>query len=156
MPSIPTDVEPYRQFNFKLEVDSIEIGGFQKVSGLTVQMETIEYKEGGVNEYVHTLPGQVSHNNLLLEKGLTNKTVLWDWIADAKAPDTKPEDARRNVRLKLQAGYKADQIWGWQFQHAYPVQWDGPDLRSDQSGSNVAIQSLELAHDGFTKLSGTP
>jgi phage tail-like protein len=154
MPTIAED-QPYRQLNFVLEVDSIEVGGFQKASGLTVQMETVQYREGGVNEQVHTLPGQFSHRNLLLEKGLTNSTVLWDWLADVKAPDKPVAELRRNVRLKLQSGFKEEDRWGWEFTDAYPVQWDGPDLRTE-TGPNVAIQSLELTHSGFTKLSGTP
>jgi phage tail-like protein len=150
------DENPYRQLNYKVEVDELEIGGFQRASGLSVQMETVEYREGGTNGRVHQLPGQFSHQNLVLERGLTNRTVLWDWIQDVKSPSTPNADVRRNVRVKLQAGYKEQQSWGWEFRNAYPVQWDGPELTSDGGGNLVAVQSLEFAHEGFTKMSGTP
>lgn len=166
MPVVPTDGEgqrqggmdenPYRQLNYKVEVDSVDVGGFQRVSGLAARMETVEYREGGTNGHVHQLPGQFTHSNLVLERGLTNRTVLWDWIQDVRAPSKANTDIRRNVRVKLQAGYKESKNWGWEFRNAYPVQWDGPDLTSDGSGPIVAVQSVEFAHDGFTKIQGTP
>jgi len=150
------DENPYRQLNYAVEVDDVEVGGFQRVSGLAARMETVEYREGGTNGHVHQLPGQFTHSNLILERGLTNRTVLWDWLQDVRAPSTANEDIRRNVRVKLQTGYKEKQMWGWEFRDAYPVQWDGPDLASDGSGPIVAVQSVEFVHDGFTKLQGTP
>ncbi|MEF8838442.1 MAG: phage tail protein [Haloarculaceae archaeon] len=166
MPVVPTEDEskqtggpdenPYRQLNYTVEVENLQVAGFQRVSGLTARMETVEYREGGSNGHVHQLPGQFTHQNLVLERGLTNRTVLWDWIQDVRAPSTANDGIRRNVSVKLQSGYKDDQQWGWQFQNAYPVQWDGPELASDGGSSIVAVQSLEFAHDGFIKLSGTP
>lgn len=147
---------PYRQLNYTVEVDSVDVGGFQRASGLTMQMETVEYQEGGHNDAVHKLPGQFSHSNLVLEKGLTNRTVLWDWIQDVRSPSKPTEEARKNVRVKLHSGYKEKKMWGWEFQSAYPVQWDGPKLTSEGSGGVVAVQSLEFAHSGFTKIEGTP
>lgn len=166
MPVVPEDrgeqnpggirENPYRSLNYQVEVDSIEIGGFQRVSGLTTQMETMEYREGGQNESVHQLPGQFSHGNLVLERGLTNRTALWSWIQEVRSPSVATAEARYNVRVKLRGGYKVNKMWGWEFHDAYPVQWDGPELSSQGSGDVVAVQSVELAHDGFVKIAGTP
>ena len=166
MPVVPTESEakktggpdenPYRQLNYTVEVSGLQVAGFQRVSGLTTRMETVEYREGGTNGHVHQLPGQFTHQNLVLERGLTNRTVLWDWIQDVRSSSTPNRSVRRNVRVKLKAGYKEQRNWGWEFDDAYPVQWDGPELSSDGGGNIVAVQSLEFAHDGFTKISGTP
>ena len=166
MPVVPTEEEakktggppenPYRQLNYVVEVEGLQVAGFQRVSGLTARMETVEYREGGTNGHVHKLPGQFTHQNLVLERGLTNRTVLWDWIEDVRSPSKPTADVRRRISVKLHSGYKEDQKWGWEFDAAYPVQWDGPDLASDGRGTLVAVQSLEFAHEGFTKLSGTP
>jgi phage tail-like protein len=150
------DENPYRQLNFTVEVEEIEIGGFQSVSGVKLQVETEEYREGGRNMSVHHLPGQVSHSNLILKRGLTNRTVLWEWISDVRSSSVNNEEIRRNVRVKLLGGYLSDRMWGWEFSDAYPVRWDGPDLSSDGSGNSVAVQSLEFAHRGFDKLEGVP
>lgn len=151
----PDDAHPYRDFHFQVEVDEIQIGSFREVSGLRIEMETVEYREGGVNEYVHKLPGQFSHSNLVLRKGLTDKTVLWDWLQDVKSGQLDEREVRRNVRITLQSEYKSSDVWGWEFLNAYPVRWEGPALTSDRSAV-VVVQTLEFAHGGFTKLSGTP
>jgi phage tail-like protein len=145
---------PYRKLNYTVEVDSIEVGGFQRVSGLTAQMETVEYREGGQNDSVHQLPGQISHQNLVLERGLTNRTVLWEWYRAVQTPSVSNDEKRRNVRVKLRGGYKSNRMWGWEFKNAYPVKWDGPDMSG--TGGSVAVQSVEFAHDGFDKLEGIP
>jgi phage tail-like protein len=147
---------PYRQLNFTVEVDEVEVGGFQEISGLAVQVETETYREGGRNESVHQLPGQVNHDNLVLKRGLTNRRVLWDWTRDVRSSSVQNDEIQRNVRVMLRGGYKSDRMWGWEFRNAYPVRWDGPDLVSDGSGTSVAVQSIEFAHDGFDTLEGMP
>jgi hypothetical protein len=39
-------------------------------------------------------------------------------------------------------------MW-WDFKEAFPYKWTGPELRSDSS--NVAIESVELAHRGLSR-----
>lgn len=148
--------DPYQTYNFQVEIDGETVAGFEKASGLTMQMETIEYREGGVNDYIHKLPGQFSHSNLILERGLTDSLTLWQWIDDLKSGAVSFSDARKNVQLMMQKGYKSDEMWGWEVYQAYPVQWDGPDLLSTQDERDVALQTLELAHRGIRKISGTP
>lgn len=147
---------PYRQLNFTVEVDDVEVGGFQEMSGLTVQVETKEYREGGRNDSVHQLPDQVSHDNLVLKRGLTNRRVLWDWTRKVRSSSVQNDEIQRNITVKLLGSYKSNRKWGWQFRNAYPVRWDGPDMVSEGSGSSVAVQSIEFAHDGFDTLENMP
>ena len=44
-------------YNFKVELDSLVVGGFTEVSGLQVETEVEDYREGGLNNYIHRLPG---------------------------------------------------------------------------------------------------
>lgn len=153
MPTVPTN--PFRSFNFTVEADGIQVGGFERASGLNLQMETTEYREGGVEGYVHKLPGQFQHSNLVLRKGLTRETTLWEWIQEVK--NGEMDSARRHVHLKLHEAYKSDEMWGWEFRNAYPVQWEGPEFTGKRTGTaEVAVQVLELTHEGFDVLSGTP
>jgi len=148
---------PYRKFSFEVELlDGPTVGGFANVSGLTMQMETHEYNEGGVNNYVHKLPGQYKHENLVLENGMVDQRVLFDWIEKIRSGETPIEEARSNVEILLRSGYRKKTRWGFEVFDAYPVQWDGPEFRADETTGEAAMQSLELAHRGFTNLSGTP
>ncbi len=163
--SIPDKLDgPYRKFSFEVElVDDLpsgknkkKIGGFDKISGLTTQMETVEYREGGVNDHVHRLPGQYRHANLLLENGIVNEKVLFAWTNDLRKGSDPPEEARCNVEIRVRSGHREKDRWGFEVFDAYPVQWDGPELRANEEQGKPAMQTLELAHNGFTNLSGTP
>lgn len=146
----------YRKYQFEVEIiDGPKVGGFDKISGLNMQMETVQYREGGVNNYVHKLPGQYTHSTIVLENGIVNDKAVFAWMNELKWGEEKVEDKRHNVEVKIPCGPQKDERWGFEIYDAYPVQWDGPDLRSEASG-DIARQTLELAHNGFTNLSGTP
>lgn len=155
---MPENLEgPYRIFNFEVEmVDGPTVGGFEKISGLSMQMETVEYREGGVNDYVHKLPGQYSHPSLVLENGIVDERTVFDWIGDLREGTTPTEEARTNVEILIRAGHKKKERWGFEVFDAYPIQWAGPDLLATEKEGNAAMQTLELAHRGFTNLSETP
>ena len=158
MPSIPENLDgPYRKFDFEVElVDGPTVGGFQSISGLTMQMETVEYREGGVNDYVHRLPGQYRHANLILENGIVDERVMFEWTDKLRRGETPTEEARSNVEILVRSGHREKNRWGFEVSDAYPVQWDGPDLRAGEREGQPAMQTVELAHRGFTNLSGTP
>lgn len=158
MSSTPSNLDgPYRKFNFEVElVDGPTVGGFQKISGLTMQMETVEYREGGVNDHVHRLPGQYRHANVILENGMVNDRVMFSWTDKLRRGEDPTEEVRSNVQVLVRAGHREKERWGFEIFDAYPVQWDGPELRAGQSEGQPAMQTVELAHRGFTNLSGTP
>lgn len=141
---------PYSEYNFQLELDGTPAAGFSDVAGLTMELETVQYQEGGVNDQVHQLPGGFAHANLVLQRGLTKATEFWDWVHEVMAGNIW----RRNVVIKMKTDFQGDTVWGWEFQNAYPVKWSGPDLTTDQNG--MAIETIELTYERFQKLSGVP
>lgn len=137
--------DPYLSLNFLVEIEGLLVGGFQEVTGLQVETETEDYREGGVNEYVHRLAGPTRYpQNLVLKKGLTDIESLWSWHQDVVAGTL----TRRNGSIYLldRAGLPA--MW-WNFTGAYPVKWSGPELRAEQGA--VAVEQVELAHRGISK-----
>jgi phage tail-like protein len=49
--------DPYKAYNFLVEIEGLIVGGFSEVTGMQVEIEVKDYREGGVNEYIHKLPG---------------------------------------------------------------------------------------------------
>jgi phage tail-like protein len=142
-PGIRTD--PYLSANFLVEIEGLVVGGFQEVSGLQVETETEEYREGGLNEYVHKLAGPTRYpQNLVLKRGVTDVDTLWSWHQKVVRGSVR----RRNgsVYLLDRAGFPA--MW-WNFTGAYPVKWAGPELRAEQGA--VAVEQVELVHRGISK-----
>ncbi len=70
--------DPYFSFQFLIEINGLITGGFSEVSGLQVEIETEEYREGGTNDYVHKLPKGTKYSNLVLKRGITDSDVLWN------------------------------------------------------------------------------
>lgn len=135
-------VDPVSGFRFSIEVGKTVKGWFTECSGLTVTRKTEDRKEGGVNNYVHKLPGRIEYGQISLKHGLAGNE-LWDWF-QAGLYDGKVD--RRNVTITL---YNTDRkkIRKWNLKDAYPVKWTGPTLNS--AGNDAVIETLELVHHGL-------
>lgn len=139
-----TRVDPYRNFNFLVEVDGITQGGFSDCSGFGASVDPIEYREGGENKTVHKLPGQTKYPNITLKWGLTDSRELYDWFTDVM----KGKIQRKNgsiIVLDLEGKEKVR----WNFFNGWPTKWDGPDFSA--KGNDVAIETLEIAHEGIER-----
>ena len=138
-----TRVDPYLAFAFLVEVDGVAAAGFHEVSGLQAELEVLDHREGGVNEFVHRLAGPVRYpSNLTLRRGITDASELWDWWWAA----TQGRIERRNVSVLL-LGEGREVARRWSIVDAYPVRWVGPELRAGASA--VALEAFELAHRGL-------
>lgn len=135
-------VDPYLSFSFKVEIDSIIVAGFSDVSGLQVEIETEDYREGGINDYVRKMPKVTKYPILVLKRGITDCDELWKW--HRKAVEGIIERKTGSIIL---CDYNGNEKWRWGFKDAFPVKWTGPDFKSD--GSAVAIESLEITHHGI-------
>lgn len=136
--------DPYRVFNFLVEIEGILAGGFSECSGLQVETETYEYREGGVNGYVHRFAGPTRYPPLVLKHGLTQIDGLWGWHQDV----VQGKIERRNGTIYLLDAQHIPVMW-WDFQEAFPFRWSGPTLLAN--ASQVAVESVELAHRGLSR-----
>ena len=136
--------DPLLSYNFAVEISGLIVGGFSEVSGLQAEIEVQEYREGGVNEYVHKRAGPTKYSsNLVLRRGIADATELWSWYWDVMQGTIK----RKAVDVVLMDGAGGEKR-RWKFQNAYPVKWTGPDLKA--AASEVAVEAVELAHEGLT------
>ncbi len=136
--------DPYQVFNFLIEIEGILAGGFSECSGLQVETETFEYREGGLNEYMHRFAGPTKYPPLILKHGLTQIDGLWAWHQDV----AQRKIERRNGTIYLLNKQRIPVIW-WDFKEAFPFRWNGPELRADSA--QVAVESVELAHRGLSR-----
>jgi phage tail-like protein len=137
-------LQPYQAFNFAVEIEGLLVGGFTEVSGLEGEVEIEEYREGGVNGYVHRLPGGARYPSLVLSHGLTAMSTLWNWYHET----TQGAIQRRNGTVMLLDTRQVPVMW-WNFRNAVPVRWTGPAFNA--GSDEVGVESLELAHEGLTR-----
>lgn len=136
--------DPYMAFNFIIEIDGLLVGGFSELTGLESQLQTEEYNEGGVNHFVHKLPGPTTYPNLVLSRGMTLNNLLWLWYYEI----TQGIIQRKNGSILLLNQRHIPVVW-WNVRNAYPVRWSGPTLNAATDA--IAIESLELAHEGLSR-----
>ncbi len=138
-------MDPYEGFNFFVEIQGLIIGGFTEVSGLSVETGVEDYREGGLNDRVHKIPGPGSYpQNLVLKRGITAIESLWKWHQDVMKGNIK----RKNGTIYVLDNRRIPYVW-WDFEKAYPIKWSGPDFRSDSP--SIAVESVELVHQGIKK-----
>jgi len=68
-------------FIFVLEIDSVEMGSFRKVSGIESETETIEYKEATKEGrmIIRKVPGAMKWSDITLERRIDGSLSLWEW-----------------------------------------------------------------------------
>ncbi|BAZ23384.1 phage tail protein [Kalymmatonema gypsitolerans NIES-4073] len=141
--------DPYQVFNFLIEIDSLVVGGFSECSGLQVETEIFEYREGGLNEYMHNFVGSIKYTPLVLKHGLTSADGLWNWYQEVTSQGINQGIKRRNGTIYL-LDIQKNPVKVWNFKQAFPYKWTGPELRADSS--EVAFESVELVHRGLNQV----
>lgn len=134
---------PLPKFHFQVEWGGARIG-FTEVSGLNVETQVIEYREGSSPEYHKVkMPGMQKFDNVTLKRGLMkadNEFYQW-W--NTVALNTIE---RRDVTISL-LNENHEPVYVWKIKNAWPVKVSSTDLKGD--GNEVAIESIELAHEGL-------
>lgn len=129
---------PYTQFNFLLEIDGIVAAGFTEVSGVTMESDVIEYREGSDVTHVRKLPGLSKYGNITLKRGFTDSAELSDWRKTVTDGQTQRKDGA--IILMNEAGEPALR---WEFTNAFPSKLEGATLNA--TANEVAMETVELA-----------
>ncbi len=116
---------------------------FQKVSGLGSSVETEPLEEGGQNLYTQSLPKKITHENLVLERGMAVGSPLVIEFNETMSrfkfyPSRVLVTLLDNTRMPIAA---------WLFLNAYPVRWRISDL--DAESNSVVIETMELTYQNM-------
>src|SRR6188768_517748 len=89
---------------------------FQSASGLSVEYDTEEYKEGGENRFTHKLPVRTKYADLVLKRGMLTGSETVNWFLDAfRERLFRP----RTVNITLM-NEKGEPLRSWNVAHAVP------------------------------------
>jgi phage tail-like protein len=127
---------------FYVQIEGVNHAVFTEISGLQVETEVLEFREGGNNSFVHRLPGPIRVGNITLKHGLVGSAELFNWYMQIAGGRFTP----RNMSV-IVYDTEGKQTAKWDFVRAYPVRWVGPQLSG--GGGDIAIETLELAHAGL-------
>jgi len=136
--------DPYGGYNFLVEIDGITRAGFRECSGLDTSQDAGEYREGTDPLTVRKLPGLIKYSNISLKRGIADDAELWQWRKTVM--DGKVE--RKNMSIVLMDDAREEKL-RWNLKNCWPTKWEGPSLNA--TSSDVAVESLEIAHEGLVK-----
>jgi len=130
-------------FRYIISLDGQPIAAFLDCTLPTIAWEMQSVREGGLNTYVHQLPGYRKEMNVTLRNGVGLKDKMEKWYLDAMNESFK----RKRITIELQ-NESGDKVAVWTVEECIPVSWTGPQLSS--SSSAIAIQTFELACGALT------
>lgn len=134
---------PLPKFHFQVEWGGASIG-FTEVSGLDVQTDPIEYRDGASPEYVKTkMPGMQKFSNITMKRGtFKGDNDFYGWWNTVALNTIE----RRNVTISL-LNENHEPVVVWKVKNAWPIKVQSTDLKAD--GNEVAIETIELVHEGL-------
>jgi phage tail-like protein len=134
---------PVSAFHFQVEWGGTRIG-FTEVSGLSIELQTIDYRAGDSLEYqVTKMPGIPQFSNITLKRGIfKSDNEFFQWLNTVKLNDIE----RRDLTISL-LNESHEPVTTWKVKDAFPTKVEGPTLNS--TGNEAAVESIELAHEGL-------
>jgi phage tail-like protein len=135
---------PLPKFHFQVDWGGTKIG-FTEVSGLEVETEVIEYREGSSLEYnMIKMPGMRKFSNITLKRGtFESDNEFFEWFNTVKLNKIE----RRDLTISL-LNEEHNPVVVWKVKQAWPSKITPSDLKAD--GSETAIETLELVHEGLS------
>jgi phage tail-like protein len=134
---------PLPVFHFIVNWGGTKVG-FSEVSGLNIESQVIEYRDGVSPEYSsRKMPGLRKYANITLKRGImSGDNEFYQWLNTTKLNTVE----RRDLIISL-LNENHEPVMSWKVVNAFPVKVEGPGLKA--TGNEVAVESIELAHEGL-------
>jgi phage tail-like protein len=131
-------VDPYRGFNFVVEIDGTSAAGFREVGGLSLMTDPVEYREGTDKPlHMRKLTGLRKFSNLTFKRGFTDNKALWNWYKDVLNGKVERRDGAIVLRDE-----EHNPVLRWKFTDGWICKWEGPALNA--TSNDVVIESMEI------------
>jgi phage tail-like protein len=144
---MPTRIDPYSNSHFLVEIDGVPDIGFVEAVLPQASAEVIDYRTGADTSASRKLPGLAHYSNLVLRRGVTPSTDLFDWwkniangVADRRSVSVSLLDGERNI------------VKRWVVRNAWPCRYFVAPLISIEESCGL-IETIELAAEGFELVS---
>jgi phage tail-like protein len=142
---------PYSTFNFLVALGGDQgdgsagavIGGFSEATGLGVDIEYAEYRNG--NEMINTVrkvPGIHTNDDVTLKRGLIGSTDIFNWMKGVREGTPDP----RNLTITL-LDEAREAVATWVLRQAQPKKWTGPSFNA-KGGGDVAMEEISFVCEG--------
>jgi phage tail-like protein len=135
---------PLPKFHFQVAWGGTKIG-FSEITGLDIEAEVIEYRDGASPEYNKIkMPGMRKFSNITMKRGVfASDNDYYNWQSTISLNTVE----RRDITISL-LNEKHEPVMVWKVKNAWPSKITSTDLKAD--GNETAIETIELVHEGLT------
>ena len=136
-------LDPFVNFNFLVESGGIIAAGFSEITGMNGEVQAVEYREGrDPNSNTRKLPGLSKYGNVTFKKGVVIEQDFFKWFKSGVDGDV----IRMDLSILLLDEQRQEKV-RYNLTSAWPVKFTAPDMKA--AANEIAVQSLELAHEGL-------
>lgn len=145
---MPDRHAPLRTGRFKVEIDEVEVPGWQSVTVPSSTTEQGTYREGDEPDHERKVWGQTTYDDLEMERGVQpGDTAIYDWRQSVIQGQV--DSGRKQVAITLLDEEGNPQI-RWELQGAWPKEYSPPELDASADG-DVATESITVAYEKFER-----
>lgn len=127
---------------FQVEIGGHDLGNWSKCEGLDVEWETVEYRSGDHGNYRWYFPGYTKYSRIKVARAASPESEkVHAWL---KKHSFEHEKESGHITL-YDSAYK--KVMTWDLVEAMPAKWSITPF--DAGGSSVAVETLEIVHQGF-------
>lgn len=131
--------DPYRGYNYRVEIDNTAVAGFSEASGMSFTIDPVEYREGNdLQMHPRKLTGIRKFGNITLKRGYTDNLDLYEWYRTGLNGSVE----RRNGAIILQDEDRND-VLRWSFQAGWVTKYEASAMNG--TSNEVLIETIELA-----------
>ena len=134
-------VDPFRSYNFKLEINGVTEAHFHECSNIGVKVHALKWRSGGASQVVHRLPGRVEYADITLRYGLTKSTDMWKWLLTAVNGTVE----RKNISICVLEQDGVTEALRWNLMQAWISEWRGTNLNA--LSHEVGIEEMVLVYE---------
>jgi len=145
------------EMRFHVQIDGVDLGNWSSCKGLDVKVNLETVYDPGDYSHKRILFADVDYGRVELERAVdaTSSPAVRTWLAEKLAPWSQPGAMPSQLQMVVGGGTATitllDAAWtavcSWSLRNVYPSGWTGPSLSAESK--KVAIEQLELAHEGF-------
>jgi phage tail-like protein len=135
---------------FTVSVGGLNLGAWSACKGLKADFKPQRFREQGNPMFEKVLYGEISYPPIVLERAMRadQSAAVQTWLtAQLRSWMTDPSGYKPSNATIVLLDNAGKEVVTWTLRRVYPSAWTGPTLNSMQSA--VAIESLELVHEGF-------
>jgi phage tail-like protein len=122
---------------------------FSEITGMETSISTVDFREGGQNQFVHRLPTGSTQKNIVMKRGVVSQSSrMADW-ASTTIGSTLATPICTQTLVVMLLGSDHSPKFAWNIRRAWPVRWDWGTLNAARN--EILVESLEFSHSGINR-----